>query len=147
MWLLYGQLVGHLISGGAIYNAVFLIWDSALKYVPAIMRLEDVYPFDLDLARLHATAMLISTPALFLLMLFANVEDSVREVRVRKKESSFILICLFVAGIYLLSDGSGSSGVGRIIRSSYESYALWSATSKYGVIYLLRLAFCVAFRK
>lgn len=146
LWIVYGQLIAFGIAEKYIYDAVFSIWDSALRYVPAIMRLKDVYSFGVDLARLQATAMLISTPVLFILMLAVNVEGTVHGVRVKKKEALVISIMLFAVVMPLVS-GFGYAGPGKIFHSNFYWYSAFIATMTHLLMYVLRLVICLVANK
>jgi hypothetical protein len=145
-WILYGQLIAYCIVEKFIYDAVFLAWDSALRYVPAIMRLKDVYSFGVELARLQATMMLISTPVLFVLMLAASVEDSIHGVRVKQKEAQVIfvsIICVFLA----LISGFGATGPSKLFHSSYTGFSVLTALITYLLAYILRVIYCLKLNK
>jgi hypothetical protein len=146
LWILYGQLIAYCIAEKYIYDMVFLAWDSALRYVPAIMRLKDVYLFGVDLARLHATAMLMSTPVLFILMLAANVEDSIHGVRAKKKESLLIFVLIIVVCLALIS-GFGAAGPSKLFQSSYAGFSVLTALITYLLAYMLRAIYCLISNK
>lgn len=145
-WILYGQLIAYCIAEKFIYDAVFLVWDSILRYVPAIIRLKDEYRFDVGLARLQVSAMLLSTPVLFILMLAASVEDSVRGVRIKKKERLLVSILIFIVFMSLVS-GFGAFGPSRVFQSSHSGFSVLAALMTYLQAYLLRVVFCLVFNK
>lgn len=97
LWILFGQLIAYFIANKILFDMVFMAWDTVFRYVPAIMRLKDVYSFGVELARLQATAMLMAAPALFVLMLAASVEESIHGVRERKKGWPFLSSVLLSA--------------------------------------------------
>lgn len=80
-WFLYGHLMAYGIFGGYISDMGYVVWDVFGQYIPSIMRLMETGS---ESRKYLASVMLASMPFLFTALLFTDVEEHIKGVRIKK---------------------------------------------------------------
>jgi len=146
LWVAWGQFVSYCILNGLVPGSVLEIADAIGGFFPSLTRLGDNYVFGVVSARRIAALSLALTPLLFLLLLLADVEESINGIRRKGKEAKAITIFVLI-GTGMLVAGFGIRGPGRAFYSSAIAFAFLSSSLTYISTYGLRLACCLGFKR
>lgn len=146
LWMLYGMAIAYGISEGFLRAFSQAVWESMMRYVPSIWRIKDEYSFDVHLARQIASVIMLSMPILFMLMLPADVEESIHGARKKGTEIKALFIFLFLGSLIFVV-GLGVTGLTRLFGRSMYGFSMKASLLIFLCTYLYRLAFCVAFKR
>jgi hypothetical protein len=138
VWFLYSQLVAYGMSSGYILDTGYFLWEVFGQFIPSITRLVEPtsQPY-----KLLATVMLVSMPLLFIVLLFVDVEEGIKGVRIKKTEvKAATILCIVGSSIFIAGFGS------RSFRGSYLIFSMGAAFLTYISAYSYRTAYCIIFQ-
>jgi hypothetical protein len=141
-WLSYGEVTAFCMSHGYLLELGQLAHENVGQFIPSVKRIERLTNLDVALAKMHASTMLISMPALFIVFLFCNVEDSIAGVRKKGKETLAVAFLIAIASLVFVAGFSHNIG-----RSSFFAFSILSTLITGLSAYCYRVAFCVALKK
>lgn len=149
LWVAWVQFVAYCILNGLVPSIVLEIADAIGGFVPSISRLKDEYTFGLLAARRIASLALAMSPLLFLLLLLADVEDSISGVRRKGKEATGITIFIVIGlGMFVAGFGGRVPGLPlRLFHTSTIAFSFLASLITYLSPYVLRLAWCLRFKR
>ncbi len=141
-WIIYGEVTAFCMSHGHLLEFSQLAHENFGQFIPSITRIERLTNIDVALAKRHASTMLISMPALFILFLFCSVEDSIAGVRKKGKETLAVAFLIAIASLVFVAGFGHNIG-----RSSFFAFSILATLITGLSAYCYRLAFCVATKK
>ena len=149
LWVVWGQFVAYCVLNNLVPSIVLEIADAIGGFVPSISRLKDEYTFGLLAARRIAFLALAMTPILFLLLLCADVEDSISGVRKKGMEAKAIAMFSIVGlGVFVAGFGGRVPGFPvRVFHTSTIAFSFLASLITYISPYVLRVAWCLRFKR
>jgi len=142
LWVVWGQFVSYCILENYVPGFVLEFADAIGGFVPSVTRLRDHYAFGVVAARRIASLSLALTPLLFLLLLLADVEETVTSVRKRRGGAKVATI-LVVLGLGMFVAGFGYRVPGfpqRLFYTNAIAFSFLSSLLTYLSTSFLRLA-------
>lgn len=146
LWIFIGQIIAYSISNGLLIEFGDFLFVNFGIYVPSINRMDKVVFFDNFAAKRFASIILSLMPFLFAVLLFANVENSISQVRKNKKETSVAWV-FFAVGCLAFVSGLNFSGPGGVFRNSIYGFGFLATVVTFLSAYCFRIVFCIAFNK